>query len=627
MRLTLVTCHLTALLLAATGCGDDGGSATTCGEGTTLQDGMCIAPPPADCGPGTRLDNGVCVVDQPTTCGVGTVLEGTECVVDRSAPGPVTELAASISGSDIGLSWTAGAMATETLIARLEAGAEDAPAVGVAYTAGQTLPGGATVVAVGAGTTASDPFTVPGRYTYMAWPINASGTYGFGREVSITTAVPAQVATLTVDIAAATATVTSQPPNFQLAVANLVFDEASSSATFELSATNQTAGHYFSAKAVVHSTSVGAVGNATGTAANGDPFVTLGFAAQLPGDARSNTVTLAGVGATDTITLEVEIVESGIAFLASNVADLGGGPAVALDIPATNGLFRDKTQLSGGFLSPSGRYLYGVSRFSNEVFRIDTTSGDARTFSRSSFTVGNGTCLERGADGFAYAVFALGNHRKDGAKAISILKLDPASFTPIASTELVLDGEPRLAGCAVGVTKLAIGADSNLYFADLATMQFIDMDASSPDVIDPLVTEATEDLHGFAFAPNGSTLYVTASKTESVIYAIDTASYAVSTFHTATSPRVMSLTVAANGTLWWAADDGVYAFDGTTETKVPNLAEQMRAIATPIGTKLFAVTENNATFTLDTTDGSTTGVGTMSDLENSGHHVALFAAP
>ncbi|HVK88326.1 MAG TPA: hypothetical protein VM513_29605 [Kofleriaceae bacterium] len=626
MRYIVVSCNLTALLLAATACGGDS-STTTCGDGTTLENGVCVAPPATECGAGTRLENGVCVADQPTTCGPGTVLQGSECVVDRTAPGPVTGLAAAISGSNINLDWTAGAMAAGTLVVRLKAGAEDAPAAGTTYTVGQTLPGGATVIAVGAGTTATDAFTVPGRYAYSAWSINASGNYGFGREVAITTAVPAQTATITVDVANTTAAVTAQPPNFQLAVSNVVYDAVNSIAWFDLEATNNTAGHYFNVKAVVHSASVGALDNATGTAVGGDPFVTLGFAAQLPGDVRGNTIRLNGIGATDTITLEVELVESGMAFLGYNAIDVAGGNAVELDLPGANGNGWGLANFTSGFTSPSSRYFYAVSRVDERVFRIDTTTGDVRSVAPFEFSVGNGVCLVRGPDGFAYAAFGLGRHRSSSLSGIGIAKLDPMSLTTLATAQLMFEGDERqrVHGCKMGTSRLAIGAGANVYLADIGTMTFIDTDTTSADVIDPVATTASE-LHGFAFANNGTTLYVTSSKEDLAIYALDTTTFAVSTYHTASS-RVMSLTVADDGKLWWAADDGVYSFDGATEVKVPNLTSQMRAIATPRNGKVFAVTEESATYMLDVTDGSTSAVGELAVLDRSGHAPVLLELP
>ena len=51
-----------------------------CGEGTVLQDGLCVLE--QTCGPGTVLQDGFCVIDE--TCGPGTILVDDVCVIDES---------------------------------------------------------------------------------------------------------------------------------------------------------------------------------------------------------------------------------------------------------------------------------------------------------------------------------------------------------------------------------------------------------------------------------------------------------------------------------------------------------------------------------------------------------------
>jgi hypothetical protein len=300
-------------LVALAACGDD--NTVKCGDGTMLVSGECVAAPATECGAGTMLDNGVCVPSSTTTCGPGTKLDGTTCVVDASAPGPVTALAAAVSGSNINLTWTAGTDSTASLVVRTKAGAYDAPAKGVTYTAGMTLPGGSTVVAAGAPATASDAFTVPGRYTYLVWSQNASGNYGFPREVSTVATIPTQSGVVAIDIAANTATVTTQPANIALAVANLAYNAGTSTATFELTVTNNTAGNLINEKAVVRGAANGSVGGNDAALSNGDKFFTMYPGSALPGEPHTRTVTLTGAGATDTFTLNLDVMESGIGMI------------------------------------------------------------------------------------------------------------------------------------------------------------------------------------------------------------------------------------------------------------------------------------------------------------------------
>ena len=57
---------------------------TECGEGTILEDGVCVLD--ERCGEGTILEDGVCVLDE--RCGEGTILEDGVCVVELQTSAP-----------------------------------------------------------------------------------------------------------------------------------------------------------------------------------------------------------------------------------------------------------------------------------------------------------------------------------------------------------------------------------------------------------------------------------------------------------------------------------------------------------------------------------------------------------
>lgn len=614
---------LAALTISLLSCGDDGGSSTTCGTGTTLVNGTCVADPGTECGPGTVLENGTCVVSStPPTCGPGTKLENNTCVVDRSAPGPVTGLAATVSGSNINLSWTAGESSTGTLIVRTTAGAYDAPAPGVTYTAGMTLPGGSTVVSVGNATTASDAFTTPGRYSYVAWSQNASGNYGFGREASAVATIPAQNGVITLDVPNATATVTTQPALVALAAANFAFNSGTGTVTFDLSATNNTAGHLFNIKAIVRSVSAGTVTNQTGTLANGDKFVTIGFAATVPGIAQTKTITMSGVTATDVITMNVELVESGLGIVGNNVVDQLGGAAIPGDLPETSGN-QNSSVYTDGFPSASGRYFYVTTRWHPVLFRIDTSDGSVTSV--SPFVSGSASCVAFGADGFAYMSFQLGSHRRRNGYGLAIAKIDPISLTVVARREISAGNGSIGKGCAVAGNRFAATYGGQVYFADTATMAFVDADPGTAMTIDPVDSGAADTLRELVFAPNGATLYATASKNDLAIYAINPTTFAVSTYHTATTSHVRGLTVDGAGKLWWISDTGLSSFDGTTQATVPQ-GTAMTALLGFVGSKAMVTTSNGQALLVDTATGDTSAAGTIS-MDHLGHRGFLFATP
>lgn len=622
--------------LILTGCGGDdvscgsgttlvagmcvGSAGPTCGMGTTLVDGMCVGSAGPTCGAGTSLVNGMCVGD---SCGPGTVLQNGACVVDTSSPSPVTALAATSTSSSVGLTWTAGASSTGTLVARLVAGAYDAPAPLTTYTAGQTLPGGATVIAVGSGTTATDTITTPGRYSYLAWSINASGKYGFPREVSSVVTVPAQTGTVVIDVAAATATVTAQPANVALAAANVVFD-GTSAVTFDLSATQNTAGHLFNVKAVFGAPSTGAVANATSTTDAGDPFLTLGVGAIPPAVTVTKSVAIGNVAATDTVTLPITIKESGLAIVGANAIDMDGGPAYSMQLPMVRGRGNSDPIFTAGQLDASGRYFVGATRWSPDVFRLDTATGDVTAIEPFPVASGSISCLTVASDGFAYAVIGMGPHRRGSADGFALAKIDPITMTPVAAASVVPASAAVVRGCAIHGSKLALAYGGDVYLADLATMTFTDTDASTPDVIDPVAVSGTA-LHQLVFSPDGTTLYAS-ERRRSQIDAVDVTALTAAPYHTATG-NVLGIAIDAAGTLWWGQSSGLFSFDGTTETQVPNFTEQVDAIGPWTGTKV-AVAQNTgaSAFVLDVTDGTITRRGALNS-DRLGHEYAAFPTP
>jgi hypothetical protein len=597
--------------------------------GTTLVDGMCVASAGsgATCGSGTTLVNGVCVGDGggTTTCGPGTVMQGDECVVDTTAPGPVTGLAATASASSVDLSWTAGAGSTETLVARLVAGAYDAPDGLTTYTAGQTLPGGATVIAAGSATTATDSVTTPGRYSYLVWSRSASGKYGFPREVSTVVTVPAQTGTVVIDIANATATVMTQPANVALAAANVVFDDVGGTVSFDLSATQNTAGHLFNLKAVFGALSVGGIDNPTGNTPTGDAFVTLAIGATPPAATLTRSVSIGGVGPTDTVTVPVTIQESGLAIVGANAIDMDGGDALSMQLPVIRGRGNSDSTFASGQFDASGRYFYGVTRWAPALFRLDTATGDVTGTLPYVVGSGSGSCLFIAEDGYAYLVFALHAHRHNTTPEFVLAKVDPVTMTPVAATPFTAPDAEVVHGCAHHGTTLAIGFGSSVYLADLGEMTFTDTDTSTADVIDPIAVTSGEPVHDLVFSSDAATLYASGQRSDT-IYAVDMTAHTAATYHTATND-IHGLAIDSANVLWWGQSDGLFSFDGTTETQVPNFTGEVDALGPRTGNALSVANRDGGTsFTIDVTDGTVTKQG---DVNNNrlGHNYAAFPTP
>jgi hypothetical protein len=611
--------YLVTFVFMATACGGDSKPSVTCGMGTTLVDGTCIGSG-VSCGSGTTQVNGVCVGGDSTTCGPGTVLQGDECIADASAPGPVTGLAATASATGVGLSWTAGTSSSETLVARLVAGAYDTPDPSATYTPGQTLPGGATVVAVGAATSATDAATTPGRYSYLVWSRNAAGRYGFPRAVSTTVSPAQQEGFVSVDVGGGTATVQS-PDNIALGVTNVVFDEAGGTVTFDLSVTQNTAGHLFNLKTIFEAVSVGTLANPTGTV-EGEAFVTFALGAVPPGIELTRSVAISGVTATDVVAMQLRMVESPLGIAGTNAIDVDGGPALPMQLPLLRGHNNNDSTFVTGSFDASGRYFYGVTRWSPAVYRLDTATGDVTGILPAPIPSGSGSCLFIGSDGFAYFVGGMYVHRYSSASGFVIAKIDPVTMTTLAAKTLTPPLADVVHGCALHGSRLAIGFGSSVYLADTDAMTFIDADATTPDSIDPVAVTATSPVQQLVFSPDGATLYASERKT-SVIYAVDPAAFTTTTYHTATG-TVYGLTIDAAGVLWWGQQSGLFSFDGTTETQVPNFTDEVDAIGPRYGNKIaVAQREGGLSMVVDVTDGTVTRQG---DVNNNrlGHSYIAF---
>lgn len=576
--------------------------------------GVCVADPGVTCGAGTTEMNGECVPDGAASCGPGTVLTGNQCVIDASAPGAVTGLAAAVNGSNVDLSWTAGSNSAGTLVVRLNSGAADAPVQGHTYAVGDMLPGGSKVIAAGAGTTVSDAAAVPGRYSYMAWSINAAGTFGFGREVAAVNPLPAQTGAISVNVAGTAATVTTQPANIALAAANVTYN-GSDTATVDVTITNNTAGPIFQPRIIATAPSVGVFASATGSTTTDDPFYEVANGCVLPGQSKTTTLTISGVASTDVITASLQVADVGMIIAGTNgLGGAGGGGGFEIDLPKLHNEYSDSTVIVAGMFSPSGRYYYALSRWSTALSRIDTSSGDVtQVHTAPSGANASGTGIYIGADGFAYIANQYGRHHGDTANSIGVARVDLGSMTPITDTRIFPPAPGQSAVSAYRGHRMAIAYGSFVYFFDTDTMAFVDTDAVTADVQGVDLDGA--QVRRLAFSPDGTVLY-TNDKATNDIKKVD-ATFAVSLHHTATSTPLFLHVDPAN-VMWWGSTSGLTSYNGAAETKVPVYGGEVRTLV-ELGATSATVIGAGELLTLDLTTGDVTRVTTLPVDSRLGH--------
>jgi hypothetical protein len=342
----------------------------------------------------------------------------------------------------------------------------------------------------------------------------------------------------------------------------------------------------------------------------------------VPGVPLTTSVAISGVTATDTIGMQVRMVESPLGIAGSNAIDIDGGPSFAMQLPALRGVRNNDSVFTTGHFDASGRYFYGLTRWSPSLFRLDTATGDVTAVTPYTVASGNGTCLALGDDGYDYAVLGLGSHRGGNAYGVALAKIDPVTMTTVATATVVGEFPQAARGCALHGTTLALGFGQGVYFADISEMTFTDADTSSPDVIDPVPVTATNGVHELAFSPDGATLYVSERGT-SQIYSVDPMTFATADYHTA-GGTVFGLTVDSTGALWWGQATGLFSFDGTTETQVPNYTGQVDAIGPRYGNLLTVSDRDTATaFVIDVTDGTVTGQVSVNN-NRMGHSYSVF---
>jgi cysteine-rich repeat protein len=308
--------------------------------------------------------------------------------LDRLGPPAVSNFTASPAGANVNLTWTNPIAPgfLDVVVARVADVAATVPTDGAAVGVGDTV-GAGTVIYVGS----AEAFTVnapgPGNHTYVAWAHYGSGVYAEGRADAARLEPPPQTCEITVDVIGGNATVSAQPSEWNLGIAN--YFNAGGWITMDVTATSGLAGITFNPKLVVTST-FGAGGspslqNATGQVdigGGGMDYVSFGPAGLADGGARTRTL-LIDTGGASSITLGCQLVadqgviygdwcatEAGIYDPRAQTRNSGMPlPSRWSDTPN-----RTCTQWSSMLISPDGRYVYAAPRSGQRIAKIDTTT-------------------------------------------------------------------------------------------------------------------------------------------------------------------------------------------------------------------------------------------------------------
>ena len=140
---------------------------------------------------------------------------------DRLGPAAVANFTASPAGANVNLTWTNPAAPdfADVVIARVSDLSATVPTDGAAVVVGATV-GASTVIYVGNAQAFTDTAPGAGNHTYVAWAHYSSGVYAEGRADGARLEPVAQTCAITIDVTSGTATVTAQPTEWTLAIAN-----------------------------------------------------------------------------------------------------------------------------------------------------------------------------------------------------------------------------------------------------------------------------------------------------------------------------------------------------------------------------------------------------------------------
>lgn len=284
--------------------------------------------------------------------------------------------ASAVSSTEAALAWTDNSNDEQGFrVMRSDAGADNFAEVGT--TAADA-------------TSYNDTSATGGSYDYQVFAYSATGQNGS----NIATAnlpVPAQTATITIDLSVPTATVTSQPAHMNLEIDGAVsWAGDGNPLDFTLKATN-TGFHrlVFNLKAVVTATSAGTMALTDGDFA-GDPYYFFSNTGILAGASKTVDVQISGLSGTGTLTVDLDLRNHPLLLGSSNItvnsnlwmADSSGTAQQTAEAIAgfgNTGIFtadvsKGRSGITMGVVSPDGRYVYYGVRNQPMIVTVDTVT-------------------------------------------------------------------------------------------------------------------------------------------------------------------------------------------------------------------------------------------------------------
>jgi len=315
--------------------------------------------------------------------------------IDDQGPGPPSRFTLTLAGNTRNLSWLPPQNETHlggVLVARVDSRLSVQPTSGTAYSVGDELEPGVTVVDVEGPTDTPTTFseslpTPPGMVQYVAWGFDDLLNYGTPTGDFQTIAAPAQKGTLVINANGTVTTAGQPPPNVTLSGTAVVTPNGpTNDVTLKLTLRNDTTRPLFAPKLFLTTSLIAPVTwtDPTSTfAPDGTttfPYRSYG-AALLPGTANTQSWKFTGVNGA--LVLDLDVRDNRIMMVSQQTGRGGDGGGVVdfatgLEIKrltAGPGGNRGGFGRLGGAITPDGRAVFGA-RSSGTLVSWDLATGN-----------------------------------------------------------------------------------------------------------------------------------------------------------------------------------------------------------------------------------------------------------
>jgi len=502
--------------------------------------------------------------------GNASQLETTVFENDLLGPPPVTGMTVQINGTTATINWTnpSGGDYAGTVVARVADVVDVAPAGGTTLTGASMLSNSVQVLAVGTGTSFTDPGRPPGPVRYVAWTYDDLGNYGRSVVVGSEIALGSLTGKITYVVDTDTFSVAQSPANIDLT--GTMHNLNGTTLTISLSAKNTSAKFLQNPKVELTTVTNATFSNSDGTA-DTFPFRTLGPNSLAPGVTVTRDLVFTNVNPGTTVTLDLAFATHpsltwAYRYYAPQVIDLGSGTLLPQLTTIARGPNdrnnRGRTQLP---LFLGGRYLdvptsHGVVERFDLVTRTSVKTGQILVGEKAVLQ----SLTQVGAE--MIAVLKLAGRRDSGL--IQIARLDEAlkvtARINLPFTDAQGGGFPTITPDG---TALAITVNGGIVMIDLATTTVIDPIPSTPliEIIPHGLTDAARQV--VFFNGGNAMLVVGRSSGEYAVLKKSGGTWSKTRYQdSVTGARVYNAQMMSDGKIWIAMSSGLRVFDPANDS-------------------------------------------------------------